>query len=96
VRAHGTDVTAGDRSGQGERRLAALQQVLHRRREQPREVVQAAAVAGGLVHEPLGLALERHQQIAAHHSREVVERLLLVGEAEGPHAEAAGELHAEL
>ena len=96
VRAHGADVAARDRPGQRERRLAALQQVLHRRLEQRREVVEAARVAGGLVHEPLGLALERHQQVAAHHGREVVERLLLVGQAEGPHAEADGELLAEL
>ena len=43
-----------------------------------------------------GFALERDQEVAAHDGREVVQRLLLVGETERPHAEAAGEFLAEL
>ena len=82
VRAHRADVAAGDRPGERERRLAAPQQVLHRRAEQRAQVVEPARVAGGLVHQALGLALERDQQVAADDGREVVQRLLLVGQAE--------------
>ncbi len=96
VRAHGADVAARDRPRERERRLTALQQVAHGRLEEHGEVVEAARLAGGLVHEALGLALERHQQVAAHDGGEVIQRLLLVGQTERAHAETAGELLAEL
>ena len=53
---------------------------------------EAVLAPGGLVHEALGLALQRHQEVAADGCREVIERLLLVGQPERPHTEPAGEL----
>ena len=96
VRAHGADVTARDRPCERERGLTALQQVAQGRLEEHGEVVEAACLAGGLVHEPLGLALEGHEQVAADDGGEVIQRLLLVGQTERAHAETAGELLPEL
>ena len=96
MRAHGSHVAARDRPREGVRRLAAGEEVVERRAQERGEVIEPAGAVGGLVHEALGLALEGDQQVAADDRREVIERLALVGEAEGTHAEAAGELLAEL
>ena len=96
VRAHGAHVAASDRAGERGRRSPAVQQVLHRRPQERPEELEAVLAPGGLVHEALGFALQRHQEVAAYDCREVVERLLLVGQPERLHAEPAGELLAEL
>jgi len=94
--AHRAEVAPGDGAGERRGRLAAAQQVLQSGPEQNAEVLQPVGVARGRVHQPFGLALERDQQVASHHGGEVVERLALVGQPEGTHAEADGQLLAEL